>query len=53
MFTDLQNTDGSTESNKFDINNRPARENISGNVEIPVEESLEYHNISRNKQRSD
>lgn len=47
MFTDLKNADGTG------IYDRPIRENISDNVNIPTEESLGYHNISRNKQRSD
>jgi hypothetical protein len=34
MFTNLENTDSSIQSNKLDINNRPVRENIIDNVEI-------------------
>lgn len=53
MFTNLENTDSSIQSNKLDINNRPVRENIIDNVEIWAQKSLWYHNILWNKQWSD
>jgi hypothetical protein len=36
VFTNLQNADGSTDSNKLDINGNPLGENFSDNVEYQL-----------------